>query len=185
MQQLHHKSVWIFLFNYLKILLPFIFLIFVFIVLSYIVAAPSDAEDSEILVSVFKFIQEDTNIKIFVLILIFIILMFLLYIIAKLAYRNYRYELQKEAWRAERGIISKKYISIPYSKIQNVDIYRGLIHRILGLSDVHIQTAGYSTGHNAAGGRFITSEGKLPGLDKIIAEKVRDELIARVKKATK
>jgi len=63
---------------------------------------------------------------------------------AKLAYHFYRYELREDGFRKELGVIWKKYITIPYDRIQNVDIYRGVIAPILGLSDLNIQTAGMS-----------------------------------------
>ncbi len=95
---------------------------------------------------------------------------------AKLKYHFYRYELTDAGFRKELGIISKKYVTIPYDRIQNVDIYRGLLSRILGLSDLNIQTAGMSMGVGSGGGG---SEGRLPALSRGVAEQLRDELIAR------
>ncbi len=108
---------------------------------------------------------------------IFIILCF---IWAKLTYRFYRYEITDSGFRKESGVISKKYVTIPYDRIQNVDIYRGILARLLGLSDLHIQTAGAS----AMGGRHgIIAEGRLPGLSKETAEQLRNELIQRASKS--
>src|SRR3989344_1294 len=82
-------------------------------------------------------------------------------IYAKLSYHFYRYELGELVFKKEHGIIWKKYVSIPYDRIQNVDIYRGILARIFGLSDLQIQTAGASGG--------VTTEGRLPGLSREIA----------------
>jgi len=79
--------------------------------------------------------------------------------------------------KIEKGVIWKKYISIPYERIQNVDIYRGILARILGLSDLHIQTAGYS----AYGKHGMGSEGRFPGLDTRTAEQLREQLVKRAK----
>ena len=99
------------------------------------------------------------------------------YFFAKLSYRFYRYELLEEGFRKESGIIWKHYTTIPYDRIQNVDIYRGILDRILELSDLHIQTAG-SSGYGRSGGG---AEGKLPGIDPKIAEQLRDDLIHRAR----
>lgn len=99
----------------------------------------------------------------------------LLYFWARLSYQNYKYELKTEGFYKEYGVIWKKYVTIPYGRIQNVDIYRGLVARILGLSDLHIQTAGMSF----TGKRGARSEGRLPGLSIEDANKIRDELIKR------
>ncbi len=112
-------------------------------------------------------------------ILIFVILIIIAYIVARLTYHFYRYELTDGEYRAERGIIWKRYISIPYERIQNVDIYRGVIARLLGLSDLQIHTAGYG----AAGASKLGSEGRLPGISREDAEMLRDELIRRAKQS--
>ena len=101
------------------------------------------------------------------------------YLWAKLSYQNWHYELGEDAIKIEKGIIWKKYISIPYNRIQNIDIYRGVIDRLLGLSDLQIQTAGYG----AAGASGVGSEGRLPGLAKDEAEKLREELVKRSKRS--
>ena len=95
---------------------------------------------------------------------------------AKLSYNAYRYQLTEDTFRKEYGVIWKKYISIPYERIQNVDIHRGILARILGLSDLMIQTAGY-----AATGLRREPEGQLPGLSKEKAEEIREELIKRAR----
>ncbi len=105
------------------------------------------------------------------------------FIWAKLTYHFYRYELVDAGFRKESGVISKKYVTIPYERIQNVDIYRGIWARILGLSDLSIQTAGASSvvvGRNVVG---VGAEGQLPGLSREIAEQLRDELIQRARQS--
>ncbi len=111
--------------------------------------------------------------------LIFLLYVILCYTWAKLTYRFWRYELTEDAVKIEKGVITKKYISIPYQRVQNVDIYRGILARLLGLSDLQIQTAGYSGGYGKYGRG--TSEGKLPGLDIQVAEQLREEFVKRIR----
>ena len=98
---------------------------------------------------------------------------------AKLSWHFYRYELRDDGFRKEHGVIWKKYITIPYDRIQNVDIHRGILARLLGLSDLQIQTAGAIT----AGSYGAFAEGRLPGIDRALAEEIRDSLVARVRGA--
>lgn len=109
-------------------------------------------------------------------ILILVAMLVLAYIWAYLNYHFYRYELTPNGFKKESGVIYKKYVTIPYEKIQNVDIHRNLLARLLGLSDLQIQTAG-----NSGGGYSGLSEGRLPGLSVSEAEVLRDELINRSK----
>src|SRR3989344_4056880 len=117
----------------------------------------------------------------FILWVVFLIITLsaLSFIWAKLTYRFYRYELTDMGFRKESGVIYKKYVTIPYSRIQNVDIYRGILARILSLSDLHIQTAGASATVGRYGAIGVGAEGRLPALSEQDAEKLRDELISR------
>lgn len=89
---------------------------------------------------------------------------------SKMSYKNYAFEFGEELFKKESGVISKHYVSIPYSRIQNVDIHRGLLDRFLGLSRLYIQTAGSS----------LAAEGVLPGLEPRLAEKLRGEIMEHV-----
>lgn len=108
------------------------------------------------------------------ILVIFIVMIAIAYFTARLSYHFYKYELAEHEYKAERGIIWKRYVSIPYARIQNVDIYRGLLSRILGLSDLKIQTAGQSA---------VGSEGNLPALSREHAEIVRDALMVKARTA--
>lgn len=103
---------------------------------------------------------------------------------AKLSYNAYKFELTEDAFKKEHGVIWKRYVSIPYERIQNVDIQRGVLARLLGLSDLMIQTAGYSGGYYRPGiVGFIAREpeGRLLGLSQKRAEEIREKLIKRAK----
>ncbi len=113
------------------------------------------------------------------LILVVAVFTALSFIWAKLSYHYYRYELTDLGFRKESGVIWKKYVTIPYARIQNVDINRGILARLLGLSDLHIQTAGASASISRYGMAGISAEGRLPGVSKADAEVLRDELVKR------
>lgn len=114
------------------------------------------------------------------IIILFIVALLSGYIIVKLVYwwasllyKNYLYEITEEVIKIEKGVIWKKYISIPFSRIQNIDIHRGVLARILKLSELHVQTAGYSG--------YIRTEGRIPALLPEEAERLREDLIRKVK----
>src|SRR3989344_8042912 len=98
---------------------------------------------------------------------------------AKLTNYFYRYELTDAGFRKESGVIYKRYVTIPYDRIQNVDIYRGIVARLLGLSDLQVQTAGSSAVYGRAG-FGMNAEGRLPGLSKEEAEQLRNRLTERI-----
>jgi uncharacterized membrane protein YdbT with pleckstrin-like domain len=105
----------------------------------------------------------------------------LAYVLAKLKYHFYRYQLADIDFRKEYGVIWKKYVSIPYDRIQNIDIYRGILDRLFGLSRLYVQTAGMSVAPGRYGSKIAAAEGQLPGLSREVAEQLRDELIQRTR----
>ena len=106
-----------------------------------------------------------------------IIALLISFIWAKLTYKNYRFGLTSKTIRIEQGVINKKYVDIPYNRIQNIDIYQGLLARLLGLATLQIQTAGYSQGRSLWS--VLNPEGRLLGVSYQTAQKLRDELVQR------
>lgn len=90
--------------------------------------------------------------------------------VAWIVSRSYKFELRDDAFQKEYGILFKRYVSIPYEQIQNVDITRTLIERLLGLSHLMIQTAGSEQ---------LSAEGELPGVSKAEANRLCAELVRR------
>ncbi|MCG2690229.1 PH domain-containing protein [Candidatus Parcubacteria bacterium] len=160
MEKLHPRAVWIFFASYLPILLPLIFVAFYF-------------SEGALSIPFIRRFSGNISLRIVIALIIYAIFCF---IFAKLAYRFWKYELTENSLKIEKGVIMKKYISIPYDRVQNVDIYRGVLARILGLSDLQIQTAGYSGGYGGRGHGF-GSEGRLPGLAIDVAENLREKLV--------
>jgi len=97
---------------------------------------------------------------------------------SRLAYKNWKYELTSHEIKLERGIIWKRYSAIPFERVQNIDIQRGILARMLGFSTLNIQTAGY---HMAARGGAV-SEGYIPAVSVKDAEEMRDFLIKKIGK---
>lgn len=175
MEKLHPKSIWLFFFSFLfRGLMFFIFSGF------WILPLFAGFSESFGKISFFGFFLAMFGIWI----ILFGFYILFCYIMARLTYKYWKYELAENAFKKESGVIWKKYVSIPYERIQNVDIYRGVFARILGLSDVQVQTAGASAVSYGRGGMAgVGAEGRLPGIGKDTAEKLRDELIKRAKES--
>ena len=122
----------------------------------------------------FKFIVGEFSV---LTILLSIFVYFLLILIVgeiytRLAYNRWFYEFTDDGLRLERGIIWKRYSNIPYERVQNVDVHRGVIARIFGFYSVLIQTAGYSA-HPYA-------EGYIPALGIDQAEQIRTLVMKKI-----
>ena len=93
---------------------------------------------------------------------------------AVLSYKNFSYCVEKNYFKIEKGIIWKKQVSIPFNKIQNVDVKRGILARLFGFSVIDIHTTGYSPKFSFWQGTSSNDvEGHLPGVSIEQAEKLQ------------
>ena len=60
---------------------------------------------------------------------------------ALVRYLTYRYRLGSEELVIRQGVLRRNERHIPFERIQNIDTTRSLVHRLLGVADVTIQTA--------------------------------------------
>lgn len=103
---------------------------------------------------------------------IFIIITIFSWLYTKWAHQCYKYEIGPKSLKKESGVIWKKYTNIPYARVQNIDIERGALDRILGLSCLIVQTAGSSSPYSR--------EGEIPGLAAETAGQLMEELTQRI-----
>ena len=76
------------------------------------------------------------------------------------------YQLRDDDLVFRRGLMFQRFVSVPYGRMQLVDINRGPLDRAVGLSELKFVTAA------AASGVVI------PGLPAADAEELRDKLVA-------
>lgn len=169
MEKLDPKAIWTFFFRSLGTGLVFI------LVFGWIIDV------------ILEFAEIEIGYGLVSLILFLIIWIFVSYGWARLSYNAYKFEFTEDVFKKEYGVIWKRYITIPYGRIQNIDVQRGVLARILGLSDLMIQTAGSTAIYQNRGllgglGRR-DAEGKLPGLSKERAEEIRENLTKMAKGA--
>lgn len=87
-------------------------------------------------------------------------------------FRRFGYDLTEETVDIRSGVFSRRNREIPYERIQNVDIAQNAVQRILGISEVRLETAG--------GG---STEARLRYVDAAEADRLQ-EVISRRKRGT-
>jgi putative membrane protein len=78
------------------------------------------------------------------------------------------YELRADDLVIREGIITRREQIVPYNRVQQVDIHRGVLAQVLGLSELQIETAG------SAAGRV-----QLRLLDQATAASIRTQVLSR------
>ena len=97
-------------------------------------------------------------------------------VIGYLRYITYIFCLADHALLIEQGILNKERVSIPYRQVQNINLRRSIIDRLLGVSHLIILTAGHEDSRDPGDPNY-EAEGHLPLLDKHRAEQIQAELV--------
>ncbi|WP_017574936.1 PH domain-containing protein [Nocardiopsis kunsanensis] len=85
-------------------------------------------------------------------------------------WRTLRYEITDDHIEIRKGLVRRERRTIPLQRIRGVDVTSSLLHRILGVSVVHIE---------AAAGSTEAEDGKLDAVGTAEAERLRGELLRR------
>lgn len=112
-----------------------------------------------------------------------IILYFIvLYVAAALAFNHFFYGVNELGFQKEYGFIHQRRVSVPYDKIQNVNITRSLIDRMLGLARINIETAGSASidDRYIVGGSSSKAEAHLPGVTLEQSKKIHDLVVRQI-----
>ena len=88
-------------------------------------------------------------------------------------YRRYQYTFTDDTFDIESGVLNRREREIPYGRVQNVDISRNIIQRLLGLSAINLETAG--GGSTEAAIRYVTADAATTIQDELRRRKRGDD----------
>lgn len=105
------------------------------------------------------------------------------YLIAVLVYNHFYFKIENDRLDIEYGIIHKRHASVPFRQVQNVNIIRTFIDRILGIARLEVESAGSSrtTKKDVVGGTRSKAEGFLPGLSVEHAREYHDLILQKAR----
>ena len=88
-------------------------------------------------------------------------------------YRTLEYEVDDDSVNAKRGVFWKRYVTVPFTKITNIDVHQGPLERQFGLGTIHIQTAGAGGQQGGVAELKLVGIRDLGGVKELIAERVK------------
>jgi len=100
-----------------------------------------------------------------------LILFLIGYVIAHLTYSHYTFTFEEYGLRLKQGIFSVHEVSIPYRQMQDVNVERSLMYRMMGVSRVVIDSAGHEQADEHADTDIM-----LEPIDRDVAEDIRTML---------
>lgn len=101
----------------------------------------------------------------------FLVLMFIMFILQKMAFYKRAYAVRERDIIYRRGLLSTITTIIPFTRIQHVALNEVLVARYFGLAQLQIYTAGGSS-----------SDLKISGLSKEDAEKIKSVIMLQIVK---
>jgi uncharacterized membrane protein YdbT with pleckstrin-like domain len=101
---------------------------------------------------------------------------------AQLYWINYDFEILEDKIVINSGVITKRKVSIPYERIQNINVVKGVFERMFGVFNIDIETAGNSasSGYSLWGRRGRRAEGVLEGI--ILPKPIEDYIWQQIKR---
>jgi membrane protein YdbS with pleckstrin-like domain/DNA-binding XRE family transcriptional regulator len=105
----------------------------------------------------------------------------IIYIYNSAYVRNFSYKISENHIIISHGVFTKIVATIPYSRIQNINIVNGVFDRMFKTFTVKIETAGSTAAAASAQKGHVKPEGYIPGLkDPYIIEKKIQEMITKL-----
>ncbi|SMQ71580.1 PH domain-containing protein [Agreia sp. VKM Ac-1783] len=95
-----------------------------------------------------------------------VVVTLVMFVVAPRRVRSIGYQLRDDDLLFRRGIMFHRVVSVPYGRMQLIDINRGPVARFLGLAELRFVTAAAATG--------VT----IPGLPDADADSLRDALVS-------
>ncbi|TFG19207.1 MAG: helix-turn-helix domain-containing protein, partial [Promethearchaeota archaeon] len=93
---------------------------------------------------------------------IFVFVNIFVYMINVVFWKTFTYRISDQYIRIHSGVFTKSKTTIPFSRIQNINLTQGVFDRLFGLHTVKIETAGKSAGQQQGGP--VKPEGYIPGV---------------------
>lgn len=88
-------------------------------------------------------------------------------------YKSLEYVIDSDSVKAKAGVFWRKHVTIPYTKVTNLDVTQGPIERIFDIGTIHVQTAG------AGGQQGAKAEQKLVGIRNLVV--LKDAILERIR----
>lgn len=93
-----------------------------------------------------------------------LLVVLMVFIVPKVRWIRWRYEVSEDEVYLRHGLIIRKRVLIPMTRVQHVDTKAGPLLRAFGLSTVTVATAG--------------GEHEIPALSDAVADRLRDRIAA-------
>jgi hypothetical protein len=114
-----------------------------------------------------------------------LILMLLILLWIPAFYRSLEYVIDSDSIKAKKGVFWRKRVTVPYTKVTNIDVTQGPVQRMFNIGTVHVQTAGAGAAKGAQAELKLLGVRDFDELKDTIMEKVRGYALLRPEEVKK
>ena len=114
-----------------------------------------------------------------------LILMSLILLYIPAFYKSLEYIIDSDSVKMRKGVFWRKRVTVPYTKITNIDVTQGPIQRIFNIGTIHVQTAGAGGASGSQAELNLLGIGDTDGLKDTIMERVRGYTISEPEEVKK
>lgn len=93
-------------------------------------------------------------------------------------YKSLEYVIDSDSVKAKSGVFWRKNVTIPYTKVTNLDVTQGPLERMFDIGTIHVQTAGAGGQEGAKAELKLVGMRELDGLKDTIMEQIRGYTIS-------
>ena len=126
-----------------------------------------------VLVVLLLFVKEEAFVVFAIGLIGWLILMSLILLWIPPFYKSLEYVIDSDSIKAKGGVFWRKRVTVPFTKITNIDVTQGPVQRMFDIGTVHVQTAG------AGGPQGAQAELKLLGVRDL--DEVKDTIMERAR----
>jgi membrane protein YdbS with pleckstrin-like domain len=107
------------------------------------------------------------------LLVLWLLVMVLIVLWIPAYYRSISYAIEDDAVRGQAGVFWKRYVTVPFAKITNIDVTQGPLQRAFNIGTIHVQTAGAGASQGARAELRLVGIRQLEGIKETIRERIR------------
>ena len=101
----------------------------------------------------------------------FVLLAIIIILLGFLEYRHYKIYITDETIKIYRGLISEEEVGLPFRRVKQANIERGLMDQILGVSQIRLTVTGDEDGAGPENKYLLTA------LDKNLAQEIQNIIL--------
>ncbi len=107
------------------------------------------------------------------LLMIWLLVLVLILLWIPAYYNSISYAIEEDAVRGQNGVFWKRFVTVPFAKITNIDVTQGPLERAFHIGTINIQTAGAAASQTSRAELCLMGVRQLEAVKETIRERIK------------